>query len=421
MNSDNKRLRADLERIWRERSEAKKPPGREKAEDITKYVYGAYKPTQWGYIFVAHHNYDLNHRHGNFLLKEIFEIEGADLSVFDISLSESKVDFKRTLFIDIETTGLAGGTGTCAFLIGVGYFYENKFLIDQYFMRNFQEEEGMLKLLSDFAKDFNYIISFNGKNYDIPLIDTRLILSRLRPTFSNKVQLDLLFPSRRIWRERLENCKLITLEQQILKFKRTELDVPGELIPGIYFDFIRTQNPDPLYRVFYHNEKDVLSLVGLTYILHRRFSEPLLSFREDVLDLFSLGRFFYRVKDMEKAEKCFNISLKAPLPEPKRIHSALSLAFIHKKKGDFSKAIPLWESAIRSPQFYLLPYVELAKYYEHKEKNFSIAMKYVNEALGRIQSYRITDIAELRHRRSRLERKLKRAKDGDFNYNESRW
>jgi len=375
--------------------------------DISKYVTGVYIPTKDGDIFVARHTYDLDHHHGNFLFSILEKLEGKDLQV--LSTREQKLNFnlKKTLFLDTETTGLAGGTGTSAFLIGIGFFYENKYIVEQYFMRDYIEESSMLKLIAEKVIDFNLIVTFNGKSFDLPLLETRMILNRIDPVFNRLKDLDLLHPARRIWGLSLENCRLGTLEEKVLGFERTEDDLPSSLIPGIYFDYLKFGNPDPLYKVFYHNEKDVVSMVGLLFKEYNFFNNPLNDKTIAPLDLYSMGRYFERMRDYTMAQAC--IEKASPnLNGAYRKDSLIRLSMIHKREKRWADAVGIWKDFVSKERiFNLSPYVELAKYYEHKAKKFEIALHYSNEALNKISNRRENDLSALRHRIFRLENKIK--------------
>ena len=378
--------------------------------DISKYVTGVYIPTNDGDIFVARHTYDLDHLHGKFLLSILEKLEGKDLQV--LSMREQKLNFnlKKTLFLDTETTGLAGGTGTSAFLIGIGFFYENKYIVEQYFMRDYIEESSMLQLIAEKVIDFDLIVTFNGRSFDLPLLETRMILNRIDPVFNRINDLDLLHPARRIWGLSLENCRLGTLEEEVLGFERTEDDLPSSLIPGIYFDYLKFGDPDPLYKVFYHNEKDVVSMVGLLFKEYNFFNNPLNDKTIAPLDLYSMGRYFERMRDYTMAQAC--IEKASPnLEGAYRTDSLIRLSMIHKRKKRWADAVGIWKEFVSNERiFNLSPYVELVKYYEHKAKKFEIALHYSNEALNKISNRREDDLSALRHRIFRLENKIRRIK-----------
>ena len=393
----------DSSRNARRNAEKENQP---RESDISKYVTGSYVPTSSGEIFLARHTYDIDHLHGDYVVGSIEELKGKNLKILSPTGSEISFDHRKVLFLDTETTGLAGGSGTAAFLIGLGYFLENKFIVEQLFMRDYDEEAPMLNLLAEKAREFDQIVTFNGRSFDLPLLETRMILNRIEPALSRLRDIDLLHPARRIWGLSLSDCRLGTLEEEILGFERTEDDIPGSLIPGLYFDYIRFGNVDPLYKVFYHNEKDVLSMIG---ILHKEFSylsNPLNEKSAKPLDLYNMGKYFERMRDWTTAIAC--IQKASPgLNESYRRDSLIRLSMIHKKEERWEEAVGIWKDLVHeNNRFHLLPYVELAKYYEHREKKLETALDFAKDALNNLSKRRVAEIEHVKHRIARLERRL---------------
>ena len=379
--------------------------------DISKYVTGTYIPTKEGDIFIARHSYDLDHLHGNFQLSILENIEGKDLQLLSSREQKIKFDLKKTLFLDTETTGLAGGTGTSAFLIGIGFFYENKYIVEQYFMRDYNEEASMLQLIAEKAIDYDLIVTFNGRSFDLPLLETRMILNRIEPVFNRLHDVDLLHPARRIWGLSLENCRLGTLEEEVLGFERTEDDLPSSLIPGIYFDYLKFGDADPLYKVFYHNEKDVVSMVSLLFKEYSYFNDPLNEQTITPLDLYSMGKYYELMRDYTMAQACME-KASPNLSDSYRRDSLIRLSMIHKREKRWADAVGIWKDFVSNERiFNLSPYVELAKYYEHKENKFETALRYSTEALSKISNRRENDVGALRHRIFRLENKIRKIKE----------
>ena len=143
-------------------------------------------------------------------------------------------------FLDTETTGLAGGSGTCAFLVGIGRITPEGFRVRQFFMRDYCEEASLLDAVSRHLAPFRVLITYNGRSFDQPLLETRYRLNRSRPPFGKLEHLDLLHGARRLWKLRYESCRLVDLETQVLGFER-DGDVPGALIPYLYFEYLRTR------------------------------------------------------------------------------------------------------------------------------------------------------------------------------------
>lgn len=190
------------------------------------------------------------------------------------------------LFLDTETTGLSGGVGTIAFQVGLGYFAPAGFVVEQFLMRDYPDEEAMLDLLAARMKRFSVLCTFNGKTFDVPLLKTRFLMHRIRDDGIPICHADVLFPARRLWKLRLKQCNLGTLETALLGVERED-DLPGALVPQTYFQYLKDRNFTPLVGILDHNRQDIVSLAQLFYVLCVQFSHP-----EDIAeqeDLFSLG------------------------------------------------------------------------------------------------------------------------------------
>ena len=171
-------------------------------------------------------------------------------------------ELAQALFIDTETTGLAGGTGTYAFLIGCGWLEDGALRVEQYFMRDHADEPAMMAHLARLISRFDWTVSFNGKSFDLPLLRTRFIMNRTRTALDALGALDLLHAARRLWRHQLPRRDLGTLEREILGVQR-ELDVPSHEIPDIYFRYLRTGDASELVPVMAHNRQDMVSMAAL--------------------------------------------------------------------------------------------------------------------------------------------------------------
>ncbi|NTV91182.1 MAG: ribonuclease H-like domain-containing protein, partial [Clostridiales bacterium] len=193
----------------------------------------------------------------------------------------------RLLFLDTETTGLSGGAGTVAFLTGVGFFRGDEFVVRQYFMRDYDEEPAMLNELNQLLSSFDGLVTFNGRSFDWNLLYGRFIQNRIKPSVKEPVNLDLLFPARRIWSLKLESCRLSSLEENILSEYRSD-DIPGALIPAVYFKYLEDGDVSEIKRVIRHNGLDVLSMVALMIKIAGMLENPMLD--EPDHDLIGVGR-----------------------------------------------------------------------------------------------------------------------------------
>ncbi|HZO32623.1 MAG TPA: ribonuclease H-like domain-containing protein, partial [Chloroflexota bacterium] len=186
-------------------------PDRER--DVHDLVPGTVIEGPLGACFVAERDLALDHRHGDEALGRFFELSDRGLGCLARLVEPLSIDRESIVFLDTETTGLAGGTGTYVFMVGLAYFRGDRLLVRQYFMRDHAEEPAMLTALSQVLGRFEAVVTFNGKSFDVPLLLTRYTANRQRPTVPTEIHLDLLHPSRRFWREQLESCTLSTLER----------------------------------------------------------------------------------------------------------------------------------------------------------------------------------------------------------------
>ncbi|MBD3266572.1 hypothetical protein GF373_07870 [bacterium] len=314
------------------------------------------------------------------------------------------------LFIDTETTGLAGGTGTLPFLVGIGYFTEEGFLVRQYFMRDYDEEPAVLQELEAEISRFAALASYNGKGFDIPLLQSRFLLNRKRIPITEYPHLDLLFPARRLWKLCLPDCSLSSVEQGIFHKHRVD-DIPGEQIPYVYFDFLRGTRMQRMRPVLNHNAEDIVSLAMLAAKVCRLGRNPFKEFGHGA-ELIGLGRAALAHGDFEQACACFENALEKGRLEADLVFlTQRHLSVLYKRLDLWEKAVYLWRKMIKQPND-CFAFIELAKYYEHKEKDLAEALFLTEEALRHMgcrelqwEQHQLTGnkIAdELLHRRRRL-------------------
>ncbi len=399
--------------------------------DIADVLSGRHVRSRDGQCFVAESIFPLDHVHAGSAVSDVLDQVGSSFALLTGDKRLRDLDMRRTILIDTETTGLAGGTGTYAFLIGIGYFADGAFRIDQFFMPDPSHERAMLRAVGEIMSRFNAVISFNGKCFDWPLIETRHVYHRLDLRPSSPMHLDLLFPSRRLFRRRLASRSLGSLERSVLGLPDREGDVPGWLIPQIYFDYLRFTDPLPLVPVFHHNRRDILSMLSLATRLARYVSDPEDDSISDSCDLYSLGRLLDDAGKPAAALVQYQRALAAqPAPTPKsltrnladqhsvqRVDIVTSMASAYKRLRDPDSAIELWESLIALGPENADPYVELAKHREHRQRDFLSAARLTEEAIARHISSRAflppgryaQEQMALRHRLFRLNQKLARA------------
>jgi len=390
-------------------------------------VPGTETDTPYGPCFLAQSVLPLEHRHGRWPLGHSLKLTAEGISWLSLPSAVEGGDLARAVFVDVETTGLAGGTGTIPFLVGLGFFEGDAFVIHQYLMRGPEEERAVLSAVAGAAGSGSMVVSFNGKAFDLPLLETRFILNRMRFPFPPD-HLDLLFASRRVWGLRLESCRLSSLEASVLGIRRWQ-DIPGSLIPQLYYDYLRTGDGRCLSPVFDHNLLDVLSLVSLAGRLGELHRDPLRALEDAPEDLFSVGRCFERAGRgaartsnrnqagyPETSLACYEEALAAGLEGPAAEVARLRLSLLCKRTGQRDPAVRHWEelSAGRNrPAVRLQALVELAKHHEHFTKDLAKALECVAAAEGLAASR--SQQAALRRRKERLLRKQSSTSEANIN------
>ncbi len=322
------------------------------------------------------------------------------------------VEASDLLFIDTETTGLAGGAGTVPFLVGIGFFEERSFKVCQFLLRDYHEEEAMLIDLRRRVAPFKAVASYNGKTFDLPLLRTRYLLQRQTFSLPDYPHFDLLYPARRFWRSVLPDCSLGTVEEEILGHTRGE-DIPGSLIPHVFFDFLRGVRIDRMRPVLSHNAEDVISLAMLAAKMCRLLSDPLHE-RMHAAELLAIARIM-EGESPSLANHCLEHALLLPDLSTKikqTIEKQLSL--FYKRMERFDQAAAIWIRMADRPED-LFAHIELAKYYEHYKKQFPEALDVTERALQLMRNLSDNNprndasfLQALSHRRARLLRKLNR-------------
>ncbi|MCB9558368.1 MAG: ribonuclease H-like domain-containing protein [Deltaproteobacteria bacterium] len=303
------------------------------------------------------------------------------------------------LFIDTETTGLSRAAGTLAFLIGIGRFCEQgkRFIVDQLFVRSPQYEPAVLDLLADYLARAKLLVSFNGRTFDMPILRNRSLIRRV-PLLLELPHLDLLPLCRRLLGSRLSNCRLGTVERELFGFVRQD-DVDGSLAPELYNAFLRSGSLAGLCGVLEHNRIDIASMAPLFSELVMRASDPL-QWAEDGEELFAAARLHLETPGL--AERCLQRALQLWQSPATRRKTLETLARLRQRAGDRGEAAKLWHQLLGEFPQYNSGYIELAKHYEHVEKNHAVALRTALAAPHQ-------DLDELPRRIARLQRKLNRA------------
>jgi len=373
--------------------------------DLDRYMHGQEMDTPFGSCYVIEEKRPISGRHGHWTFKAALESNYANLSLF----GQSRGDFslQEALFLDTETTGLAGGTGTYAFLVGLGFFTADHFVVRQLLMRDYNEEPALLYLLDQALQKKSAIISFNGKTFDLPLLQTRFAISRLGLEGATKKEhVDLLHMSRRLWKRKLASCSLGSLERHILGVKRVD-DIPGAEIPSRYFEFLQTGDGSLLQNIVEHNVTDILSMATLLYRLEAATElgpeECDCPFEAEALADLSLA-----AGDQPLALRYLEAAGQLTDEDGQYVRVLNQAAAIFKRLGDHERASLLWKKVLKLAPEDLDTSEELDKYYEHKKKDLDSAQQITRRALALAWQKRSPKIPAFEHRLKRLERKAER-------------
>lgn len=386
------------------------PPKPKSVYGIDSVVVGAFQPTPLGDAFFTEQIYAPDYCHGTAPI--LCSAPRALISQWANDSRLAEIPLSGFAFLDTETSGLSGGTGTYAFMVGIARFVEDQFVLRQFFMRDPAEEAAMLEAIAQFLAPAQALVTFNGKAFDAPLLTTRFRLHHIPVPYQGYAHLDLLPLARRLWRDRLESRALKYLEEHILGMTRSSEEVPGYEIPWLYFDYLRSGDARPLAGVFYHNAMDVVAMAALLAHVSDVMEDPYAGRVEHGIDFIALGKLFEDLGHWEAAARLFERGLQFGVTESDFGVAVKRLSTLQKKRGDFDEALRLWEQAALSGHIYA--HIEMAKYYEHKCRDVKSALKWTRSALEHVKGADLPAYArkhwldEINHRLARLERKESR-------------
>ena len=339
---------------------------------------------------------------------------GREVAALSTCLGLAPDDLRRPLFLDTETTGLSGGTGTVAFLIGLACRDGAGLRLVQFFLRDFNQEDALLWAVGQYVQQAGVVVSYNGRTFDWPLLQTRLVMRRVDPSWPSPPHLDLLTLARRIFKPRLPDCALQTIEQAVLDLHRLE-DLPGSLIPGRYLAWLRERDLHVLEPVFSHNRQDVLSMA----LLLARFERVLAGLEDlDPLDRFGRARLLeakgFTQQAIAEYRWLWVESRRVQLTFTARGAIGLRLAKLLRRQGQWAEARAVLEECWHCQAFPYPAAIELAKLLEHQARDLEAARRLVGDAL-RLLSVAVVPNpqwqADLRRRMQRLDRRRQRGTD----------
>ena len=326
-----------------------------------------------------------------------------------------RFDIRRCLFLDTETTGLSGGAGTVAFLVGVGWVEGDALVIEQLMLREYADEPELIDRLSQRMAGFDSVCTYNGRNFDMPLLEARFTMNRMRDRWKTLENLDLLYPSRRAWKLRLGSCRLCNIETEVLGMARED-DLPGSEVPARFFQFMKTGEEALLDDIVRHNRQDIATLAKLLVRLCAVNDRPDLI--TDQRDQFSMGKSLERQGELKPAREMYRASAR---PRPAGTLAALSgeriagsanwrLYALCRQSGDWAGAEDVLIQMLRRRQMPGTVCVELAKLCEHRRKDYSRALEYARQSA----LYPDGETAEqLEKRLNRIQRKITQHTEAD--------
>ena len=313
-------------------------------------------------------------------------------------------DPKRALFLDTETTGLSGGAGTVAFLVGLGRIEGREFVVRQFLMPTYTAEPQLLLRVNEIAEGCDTVVTFNGKSFDVPLLQSRHIMCRMDCPIADMNHLDLIHPARRVWKLRLKDCSLSNLEEKILSLHR-EHDLPGSEVPERYFSFLKTGDISLLTDIVDHNRQDIVSLSTLLVRLCAAYAAP--AEQMSMLDVFSMGKTLEKQGERTEARKCYRLAAQPlPMTSAARLSEIRcapmanrNLSLMLRRDGEKAEAEKIWLDMIRRGQMGAFPYTELAKAREHRDRNYQEALSYTERALELTEDEKERAALEIRKKR----------------------
>lgn len=357
------------------------------------------------YSLINERIYPIDFQHGKYKFSEIFHVTDEwNRSHLNHPLSNKGIPLSNMIFFDTETTGLGNGTGTYIFLLSYARVLEDKVIVRQHLLPNPSCEVALYHgFLTEVGDSIHLLTSYNGKAFDWPQVKSRHIFVRERvPKLPLFAHFDLYHAARRLWKHRLERMKLSIVEKEILGIKRKD-DVPGYLAPMIYFDYVESKRIDGMIKVLKHNELDVLSLISL--YIHLSYQLLNIGPKKTVQEVYEVGRWYASLGESSAAEETLLPIIQSDSKEGELAKYLLAMEW--KKLKEWDKAIHLFEELLSAKDHKLVvnAAIELAKYYEHRKKNYRKALTYVKK-ISTIVTNTQKMANDLRKREERLERKL---------------
>jgi uncharacterized protein YprB with RNaseH-like and TPR domain/L-rhamnose mutarotase len=358
---------------------------------------------------ISEFSYPLDLLFGKFKLEEWKRISSHQLAMLfgeeecqDVFLSPLKL-----LFLDTETTGLAGGTGTIPFMLGFGFFDQeaeaDSFRVKIFILNDLYKEDAFLAEVDRFleSREFSATVTYNGKSFDFPLLEARYILQRKRFPLLKRPHLDFLFPARTLWKHTFDSRKLGYLGETLLGISRDD-DVDPNQIPSLYFNYLRSKSFFMMQKVAEHNAMDLVGLAALV-LLAVKYQENF-TYADDEGEILGIAKLCEKYGNLAKAQQLYQNLTQCAVRKDILVKAVKGLAVLKKKKKLFQEASELWQMLADSCDHYAVR--ELSIHLEHREKNYVKALEYLQKALA------IVDLTEIQRqdfekRWNRINKKIK--------------
>jgi uncharacterized protein YprB with RNaseH-like and TPR domain len=346
--------------------------------------------------------FPFDYRHGIVSLDETLSQNEFPLSAFSALERDGQVDLSRIVYFDTETTGL-GGVGIVPFLIGCGSMVDRGFEVRQYLIPDYSDEAAMLEVLQEEFGEDKCIVTYNGAAFDLPVVRDRLIVNRVAREIVFGEHIDLLHSARRLFKRRLKECNLTHIERRLFEFHRQD-DIPGYLVPSVFFDWLATEQLDKMVDVLTHNRHDIVSLhFLLAHVASAFATEGAVLDQTD--DLYSLSRVYRR---RNRTPQVLNLCKRIVDETTGAVNQEMQLfhAAALKRSGDWEQAVAIWlELSNSDSREGYRACLELAIYHEHRSRDIASALTFASRAEA-ICPYGPSERVRLRTRRDRLENKL---------------
>lgn len=369
----------------------------------------AAKPPREESFVVREYSYSLQARFGLLSLDGWAKAVPEHLAVLSGERAFLPIDPRRLVYIDTETTGLAGGTGTMPFMVGCGFFREDSFVVTIFVMKNPAREAEFIAALDEFlqANDFAGSVTFNGKGFDFPLLEARYILCRRRFSLSARPHLDFLFPARTIWKNTYESRRLGYLGEMLLGMSR-DGDIPGSEIPMLYFQYLRNGDFSLLEPVIEHNALDIVGLCAVVLLAVQYLEDH--SRTRDIGEILGLAMLQERYGNLQQAADLYRVVQECGLREDVVMQAFKRQGWLMKRNKLYDEARAMWSVLADGQDMEALR--ELCIHYEHREKNYHLALAAVQRGLEELDASD-AQRQDLEKRLQRLQRKISRLERQD--------